>query len=145
MKLLSFFKISNRAKLLFFEAFFLIALARIATKFYSFQRLLQILGTTHGETTKTPISIEEKRYYYEYTKAINRAAKIAWWHTMCYEQAITAKLMLRRRKVPCTIYIGMHRKEDNQKLEGHAWLRVHDFIVTGKTDFSKYVVVGVFS
>ena len=145
MKLISFFKVSNRAKWLFFEALFLIALARVATKFYAFKRLLEILGTHSQETTKTPLSIEEKRHYYEYTKAINRAAKVSFWHTMCYEQAITAKLMLRRRKIPSTIYIGMHRKEENQKLEGHAWIRVQDFIVTGKTDFSKYVVVGVFS
>ena len=145
MKLTSFFKVSNRAKYLFLEALFLIALARIAIKFYSFQRLLEILGTHSTETPKELLTIEEKRHYYEYTKAINRAAKVSFWHTMCYEQAVTAKLMLRRRKIPSTIYIGMHRKEENQKLEGHAWLRVQDFIVTGKTDFTKYVVVGIFS
>ena len=145
MKLASFFKVSNRAKWLFFEALCLIGLARIATKFYSFQRLLEILGTHSTKTTEEPLTIDEKRHYYEYTKAINRAARVSFWHTMCYEQALTAKLMLRRRKVPSTIYIGMHRKEENQELEGHAWLRVQDFIVTGNTDLSKYVVVGVFS
>jgi hypothetical protein len=142
---ISFFKVSNRAKWLFFEALFFIAVARIATKFYSFQRLLQILGTPHTETSQTPLTVEEKRFFYQYTKAIDRASKVALWHTMCYEQALTAKLMLRRRKTPCTIYIGMSRKENDQKLEGHAWLRVQDFIVTGNTDFTKYVVVGVFS
>lgn len=145
MKIISFFKISNQEKLLFFEALFLIAIARVAVRFYPFKRLAGILGEHSKEVPEHELSIEEKRYFRKFSRAIERAAKVSFWRTVCYEKALTAKMMFKRRGIDSTIYIGMMRKEEDNKLEGHAWIRTGNIIVTGQTDFSKYVIVGIFS
>ena len=145
MKILSFFRVSNQAKLLFLEAFVLIAVARIAVRFYPFKRIASILGDHSKELPEHALTLEEKRYFQQFSIAIGRAAQVAFWRTLCYEQALTAKMMLKRRNIDSTIYIGMMRKKEDNQLEGHAWLRTGNYIVTGKTDFSKYVIVGVFS
>lgn len=146
MKIISFFKVSNKDKFLFLEALFLIGLARLAIRFFSFKRLMSILGTPKTETPITGLTPQEQLRLRAFTKAINRASNVAFWHTMCYEQAVTAKIMLKRRRIISTIYIGMMKKtEEGNQLEGHAWIRTGDYMVTGKTDFSKFVVVGKFS
>lgn len=144
MKIISFFKISNKDRFLFFEAFLLIAIARILIRFFSFKKLMQYLGEPQKELPITVLSTEEKKFHLQISRAIKRAARYSFWHTMCYEQALTAKLMLKRRNINATIYIGMMKNETN-KLEGHAWIRAGDYILTGNHQLEQYTVVGVFS
>jgi hypothetical protein len=144
MKIISFFKTSNKDRLLFFEAFLLIAISRILIRFFSFKKLMQYLGEPQKELPITALSANEKKLFLQISKAIKRAARYSFWHTMCYEQALTAKLMLRRRKTNATIYIGMMKSEE-KGLEGHAWIRSGDYILTGDHQLAKYTIVGVFS
>ncbi len=123
MKLISFFKIAGLERRLFFEALVLIAFARIAIRFYSFQRLMKYLGKPQVETSIEELSMEERQHYRKISKAINRAAKVAFWKTVCYEKAVTAKLMLRRRKIPSTIYIGMMKEEKKDWKDTHGYAR----------------------
>lgn len=58
-----------------------------------------------------------------------RVARIAPWRTPCMAQSLGAYLLLRRRRVPCTLYIGLIR--DGSTALPHAWLRTADRIVTG--------------
>lgn len=144
MKISSFFKASFKERILFFEALLLIAIARIAIRFFSFKKLLTYLGTPQIELPIEALSEAEQNSLKQIGKSIKRASRAAFWRTMCYEQAITAKLMLRRRKIDTTIYIGM-MKSNEKGLEGHAWIRSGDYIVTGNFELEKYVVVGFFS
>ena len=52
--------------------------------------------------------------------------------------------LLKRRKVPSTLYFGFGKDEHN-KLKGHAWLQCSGIIVTGFCDFSQYQVHSSFS
>lgn len=140
----TFFKIPNRERWLFFEALLLIAVARLAIRFFSFKRLLNYLGTPQEATPSTPLAASDRKHFYQIGRAIKRSTKVAFWRTMCYEQAITAKLMLRRRSTKSTIYIGMMKSEE-KGMEGHAWIRTGDYIITGNHELEKYTVVGVFS
>lgn len=144
MKISSFFKVSHAERFMFFEALVFIAFARIAIRFYSFKKLMNYLGEPQKELPIEELNLEQRRYYRKIGKSIRRASKVAFWRTVCYEQAVTAKLMLRRRNIPSTIYIGM-MKEEQKGLEGHAWIRTGDYIVTGNTELEKYVIVGAFS
>ena len=144
MKIISFFKISGRDRWLFFEALLLIAIARIAIRFFSFKKLMNYLGTPQSELPNTELEEDERRYLHQIGKAVRRASKNSFWHTMCYEQALTTKLMLKRRNKNATIYIGM-RKNEEKGMEGHAWIRNGDYIITGNQELNTYTVVGAFS
>ena len=63
--------------------------------------------------------------------------KYTLWKTECYTQAITAKILLNRKDIDGTIYIGF-KKDQNGKYLGHAWLRSFDRIITGNIDIYSY-------
>jgi len=51
------------------------------------------------------------------------------WKPRCYNRALTAKRILRKRGIETSMIVGF-RKKDNE-LDGHAWLTFNDQIVTG--------------
>ena len=42
-------------------------------------------------------------------------------HSQCLSQALTARYFLRKKRLPCTLLIGVNIKDQGQ-LEAHAWL-----------------------
>lgn len=62
--------------------------------------------------------------------AVRRCNKYTPWKTECYTQALTGKILLKRRHINSTLYIGL-MKDENACYKGHAWLKVNDFFVTG--------------
>jgi len=56
----------------------------------------------------------------------------------CLEQSIAAKLMLRVRGVPNTLYLGF------AGAKAHAWLESGSFVVTGGENAGRYAVVTSF-
>lgn len=117
--------------------------ARIAIKLFTFQRLKSHLGTPLQSHDIVPLSPATHDQLARIGLNIRRAAKVAPWHAMCYEQALAARWMLVRRGYRTTLYIGM-RKSPDGALQGHAWLRVGDHIVTGDQQLTTYTVVGTF-
>jgi hypothetical protein len=77
------------------------------------------------------------------SRAIARSKKIIPWKNQCLTEAITAKLLLRRRGVNSTLYLGVNR--DNNKMTAHAWLCCGKLFVTGKRGMEKFTVVSSFS
>jgi hypothetical protein len=63
---------------------------------------------------------------------------------VCLPQALAAKWMLRRRRLPSTLYLGMQRM-DESKLTAHAWLRVGDKILTGRAESLDHTVIATFA
>lgn len=57
---------------------------------------------------------------------------------------MTAKLMLKRRKTKCTLYLGVS-KEDNNLMKAHAWVRSGNIIATGAKGKERFKVVSIFS
>lgn len=60
-----------------------------------------------------------------------------------FPQAITGKLLLRRRGIPNTLYLGVIVSEDRTALEAHARLRCGPLSVSGGNGDEKYAVVGI--
>jgi len=69
------------------------------------------------------------------------------WRSMCLEQAIAAKVMLRRRRVPNTLYLGVARgpSAGEPPMIAHAWLRSGTVQVTGGAPVDQYAVVSTFA
>ncbi|WP_052181146.1 lasso peptide biosynthesis B2 protein [Alistipes sp. ZOR0009] len=53
--------------------------------------------------------------------AVERANKIAIWKNVCLVKSFAARLMLQRRGIPSSIYLGVNITNET-KLAAHAWL-----------------------
>jgi len=129
---------------MFFEAFFLMGMARAALLFVPFRKLAPTLGKQHTETPKTS-QTEALPVIRKIKTAIRRAAKITPWQSKCFVQAIAGKIMLRRRQLESTIYLGVCKNgNDSKKLKAHAWLRSGNMILTGREGMGQFTVVSTF-
>lgn len=130
-------------KWLLAQAYFLLGVTRLAILTLSFRRLARFLGPLQMETP-SEISTDELAAARRIAWAISRTSPYTPWTSNCFPQALTAKLLLRRRGIPSTLYLGAAFAADKSKLEAHAWLRCGALYVTGGKGDEKYGVVGVF-
>lgn len=76
--------------------------------------------------------------------SIARACARSPWRTKCFEQALTAKMMTRRRGLESVTYFGVKKSEDSEKIDAHAWVKSGEFVITGWQKTDDYTVVAVF-
>lgn len=79
--------------------------------------------------------------------AMGAVASRTPWRSLCLEQAIAAKAMLRRRGMSNTLHLGVARGAESpeRSVVAHAWLRCGSINVTGGGDVSRYTVVATFA
>jgi len=75
--------------------------------------------------------------------AIARACARSPWRTRCFEQALTAKMMTRRRGIASRVFFGISKQADKQ-MAAHAWVKSGDFVITGWQRINEYKVVAEF-
>lgn len=131
--------------LYFFEAVVISAIVRVVLRFFSASVRLRWMGQSVEEHYQlgepAPAQLDKLRAV---KRSIDRCHRYVPWNTECYTQALTARLMLRRRKIPLLLYIGF-KKEESQSLQGHAWTACGPYIVTGyRNDLSRYTLNGCF-
>lgn len=149
---------------MFWEAVFWCAIARLSIHLLPFRIYSRLIGKPQQIPKEEIIhtQIEEKHRDGEIpnkkdpdesllkllkliSRAINRASSHVPWKTKCMVEAIAVKRMLQRRKIPCTVFLGVAKdKNQKDKLIAHAWLKCDDIIVTGKNMDYKYTVVSCF-
>lgn len=71
-------------------------------------------------------------------------SKYCFWQCRCLTQALALKLILRRRRINCTVYLGVSRLKPGG-IEAHAWLRCGRQILVGAEGRDDYAVVARFS
>jgi hypothetical protein len=118
------------------EAVVCLAIARAAVRVLPFGMIAPRLGQ---RMTESPADAPSTRAARRVAWAIGAAARRTPWRSKCLEQGIAGKMMLRRRRVPSTLYLGVARP-----LETHAWLRVGTDTVLGGHDLDRYAVVAAF-
>jgi hypothetical protein len=139
----SFVRVKWRDKILFFQAFFLSGISRIAILFIPFRVVKRFLGTPKKDSSYE-IKIEEYRRVKRIAWAVNQASKYTPWESKCLVKAITAQRMLKRYKIYSTIYLGVNKDEKNN-MEAHAWLRSGSVFVTGGYEKDDFKEVAKFS
>ena len=127
---------------LFVKAVFISAIVRFTLLFLSFRKVLRWLGTAQKETSQH-LNEAQQQYAQKVKSALWLCNKYTPWKTECYVQALTARILLRQRNVPSTIYIGFLRTAEQMK--GHAWLRSGNLIVTGNKGHTTFQVHSFFS
>ena len=75
---------------------------------------------------------------------IPRLGKIFPWTFKCYQQALTVRLMLNRRRLPNELSIGS-KKGGEEKMLFHAWSSCNGVIVTGNHQVETYHTIHTFN
>lgn len=128
------------AGLMFIEAWVILLLCKIAINLLPFKVIAYRLGRLNVDTPRFDIS---NARVYEVGRSIQRAKGWSIHRSNCFDQALTAATMLRWRKLPYTLYLGVDKTASEMK--AHAWLRSGNRILTGKDTISQYAVIASFS
>jgi len=134
-------RLPPRDWLLLTEATLLLAFSSAAVRLLTFTRVARKLGAFMKESPagdERAAIVEARRIRW----AVFAAARRIPWKPLCLPQAIAAMVMLRRRAIAGTLYLGVDRRNG---FEAHAWVRVGPVIVTGGGAHTTYVVVSSFA
>lgn len=127
--------------LLFAEAWLLLAIARLMLVFLPFKKIIPVLGNIQGKDEQSYRANDSKLLSVKLS--IERGGRYSPWRTRCFEQALAAKMMLKRRRFVSTVFFGVCKDGDN-KLNAHAWLQSCGQIITGGGNLEKFTVLSSF-
>jgi len=130
-------------KLLLIEALTLLCWARLLIRVVPFRWIAPHLGRPMAESP-VDVGAAERCLALRVAWAMQAVARHVPLGFVCLPQAIAAKWMLRRRRLPSTLYLGLQRQEES-KLTAHAWLRVGDKILTGRDESINHMVIATFA
>ena len=129
---------------LLIECVLLLALTRMAVLLLPFRWLASQLGGLNQESTHQA-DVLQSVHAARIGVIIRRASQHTFWNSNCFAQALTAHIMLRRRSITNTIYLGLKKDEQNAELKGHAWLRSGSWVLTGSPQHLTYQCVATFA
>jgi hypothetical protein len=124
--------------ILILKSIFLLASIRLGLRVFSLKRMLRLLAKDMRITTDVG----------ETNKAV--AKRVAWSvrvaarfvpSATCLAQALTTMVMLGRLGQPASLRIGV-AKDENGKLQAHAWVECRGKIIVGRLpDLSRFSVL----
>jgi hypothetical protein len=129
-------------KLLFFETVGLSLMARILVFLVPFnytKRLLGLKPYDNGSLQKinTLVQSGQGKTIESIIKTVHRHFP---WRNTCLVQAITAKILLKRRNSEGIIVMGL-KKDETGELKAHAWLLHQDGVITGFDENQEFTAV----
>ena len=138
-----FLKVSWMDKIMIIEATFLTGIIRFSILFIAFSKLAKLSGKYNKESVfninNKQISIGNR-----IGLVVQIVSKHTPWESKCLVNALTAQTMLRIRKIPSTVYLGVAKDEDKE-LVAHAWLRCGENIITGGNERYGFTMVAKFA
>ena len=138
-----FFNLSGAEKLMLPEALFYSAKYRWLLLNRPFDSFSSHLGIKDEETPYDPPEKNVLAILKSIGKVVVAVCTNTPWESKCLVQAFTAKRMLLKRGIGCTVYLGLAR-DDKGKLVAHAWTRCGDYYVTGGRGEEGYTVTSFF-
>jgi len=130
-------------QLLYLETTFWLGVSRLAILILPFRWIAPFLGQ-HMASSDENDKDGDRKTEVSVSRAILTMSRHLPWESKCLVQAISGKMMLRRRQIPSTLYLGVAKKEDGD-LNAHAWLRAGDIIILGGGGLERFAVVSTFA
>jgi hypothetical protein len=127
------------------EALLLLGVFRAAILLLPFRRITAMMGLVQGEPGRfsggaSVASVEQ------FSWAIQAASKRTPWESACLVQALAGQVMLSRRRMSATLYLGVAKDASgSEAMVAHAWLQCGDRIVTGGSGMERYAAISSFS
>lgn len=123
---------------LLLEAAARLFVARVMIALLPFRTIARRLGRQGSESPRDETHSAAPRIRW----AIAAISRRAPWRCQCLEQAVAAKMMLRARRIPSTLYLGV---EPGAEAKAHAWLRSGSLFVTGGDASGRFAVLSTFA
>jgi len=123
------------------EAVLCLAVARVAVLALPFRVIQRVAG---ARALASPgRGREPAEALHRISWAISAASRRVPWRSMCLEQALAGLVMLGRRRIPGTLYIGVRHEGHGtvRSVQAHAWLRSGSTYVTGDRDGDSFAVL----
>ncbi|MBV9774003.1 MAG: lasso peptide biosynthesis B2 protein [Gemmatimonadetes bacterium] len=128
------------------EAALCLAVARLSVLSIPFRRLSRRLGAHGRESSTAAPSVPTLRVLRDVVWSLQATSRRLPWRCACIEQGIAGKMMLRRRSIASTLYLGVAReREAGSHATAHAWLRSGPLVITGAAERERYTVVATFA
>lgn len=121
------------------EALLELIRVRLLRNAADFSTIARLFGKPQAES---PVAIDsgQEHVAHEIGQAIRRAVRIAPFRCNCLTQAICGLYMLKRRRISCTLYLGVAPRSDLAR-EAHAWLRSGSVIILGDNRLDRYEAI----
>ena len=142
-RVIKFIKLPFKIKLVFIEAYIILGISRMILWRLRFPKVAVMLGKVNCESEFTNEGIDILQVK-RISAAVTTMSKYTFWESKCLVQALAAKLMLRRRKLKATVYLGV-AKDDKGSMSAHAWSRCGTIYVTGGDGSSHYTITNRFA
>ncbi len=125
------------------EAVLWLGLARALLVLVPFRWLVTRAGLQRGQAVSLhPGTLPEARIQ-DIRQAVGTVSPYTPWVSNCLAQTLAAHGMLRRRRLPTQLYLGVATQADHT-LAAHAWLRCGAGWVTGEVGAHRFTVVAMF-
>ena len=129
--------------ILFLRAFLWLGVMRAAIQFVAFQKIARWLGAKEGNAAPAPSS-PQTQIGQRVGWAVETAARRTPWQSACLAQALTGAVLLRGKKIPVLVYLGVAKGLNGEDFSAHAWLRCGEDILTGKAGHERFHVIATF-
>jgi hypothetical protein len=116
-------------------------MARCAITVLPFRRIAAGLGCPMGESP-TEDGVQHAAVA-QISWAVQAVSRRLPGMRQCLVQALAAKWMLQRRRIPSMLYFGV-AKDVTGQLRAHAWLRSGSQVLTGYQGRQQFTVVATF-
>lgn len=136
------FLLYNKRKKITLVVYFYTAVYRFMMLFMSTKKLEKYMGARGVESQPTETT-EHYDYVYYVSRMVNGVANRTDWESKCLVRALTARKLLMRKGITCTLYLGVGKDEEG-KMIAHAWLRSGEMFVTGGNG-EQYAMVAKFA
>lgn len=133
---------SSADRRLIVEATVLLAIARAGVLLFPLRWIVRGIGLRQG--IAPPPATDMRQPARRVALAIRAVSRHTPWKSNCLAQALAGSVMLRRRGIAGTLYLGV-AKDANANLEAHAWLRSQERTLTGGGGLERYTVVASFA
>lgn len=142
-KIKTFFSMKWTEKKLIAEALVLTGIYRLMILLVPFKKIKGLLGNYMEDS---PFEMDELNFktIIDVRWAIRIACRSTPWKSNCFVQSLTAQKMLRKRKLPYTVYFGIH-KDSEKNMKAHSWTRCGKEFVTGEKGKEAFTTVAKFS
>jgi hypothetical protein len=121
------------------EAFVVLAGSSVAIRFLRFTRVGRLASWRLGpKRPGSTVDLSDRVAW-----AVRAWGRRAPWRAVCFQQGLTAQIMLRRRGEDSTLYFGV-ALEKTEGLSAHVWVKVGERDVVGCEEASGYSALAAF-
>lgn len=128
---------------LYIGTFLITGLASLLISYLPFRWLSLLLGDSSTHRLSEP-TVRQLHWIAKISLAVHRIAKYTPWRCKCFEQGLTAKVLLQLDGIKSTLVFGVAYDEDVQLL-AHAWLKCGSVVVTGESGADQFKEIAVFT